>query len=115
MYMIFFVLDNISMLDRLLEKWNSVGVSGVTVIESTGIHRVLANKFPARYSFSPNTLIEEGHYTLISIVPDKEWVEKCRIAAEEVVGDLDEPNTGIFVAWRLSSAHGANKKCRDEQ
>lgn len=87
----------------------------MTVIESTGIHRILASKFPARHDFSQNTLIEEGHYTLISIVPDKEWVEKCFAATEEVVGDLNDPNTGIFASWRLSSALGVNKKCKDEK
>ncbi len=39
MYMLMFVLDDPGRLDPVLEAWEQVGIRGVTIIESTGIHR----------------------------------------------------------------------------
>jgi hypothetical protein len=47
--MIFFVLDNPDRLDELLASWESIGITGVTIIESTGIHRVRRQLLPMRY------------------------------------------------------------------
>jgi hypothetical protein len=33
-------LDNPALLNEVLEAWNDVGVRGITIFESTGVHRV---------------------------------------------------------------------------
>lgn len=105
MYMIFFVLDDPNRLDALLEKWETVGITGVTIIESTGIHRVLHQFVPMRYFFG-TTQKEEGHYSLFAIVPDEATVQKGLAAAEDLVGDLTAADTGVFAAWPLAIVKG---------
>ncbi len=36
MFMIMFVLDEITHLDEILDAWTKIGISGATVVESTG-------------------------------------------------------------------------------
>ena len=49
MYMIMFVLDDPEKLPVLLEAWEKAGLGGVTILESTGMHRVKRRLFPMRY------------------------------------------------------------------
>lgn len=107
MYMILFVLDDPDQLDDLLERWYAVGVRGATIIESTGINRRRNKNTPhMRYFFQSPGHLEEGHYTLVAIVPGEEMVQAVLQASEELVGDLDLPNTGVFAAWPLTHVKG---------
>jgi hypothetical protein len=49
---------------------------------------------------------EEQHVTLFVIVPGEAEVQTCLAAVEEVVGDLNGPNTGVMAAWPLSLVKG---------
>jgi hypothetical protein len=105
MYMILFVLDDPDRLDELLQGWESVGIRGATIIESTGINRLRRSYAPFRYIFGAHQS-EEGHLTLVAVVPDEQFVKTCLQATEALIGDLDQPNTGIFTAWPLSLVKG---------
>lgn len=106
MFMIMFVLDDPGQLDTLLEAWEKAGVRGATIVESTGIHRRRKKFLPMRYVFQATGNVEESHYTLFAIVESDEVVQACLHTTEELVGDLDIPNTGVFVAWPLAVFKG---------
>jgi nitrogen regulatory protein PII len=110
MQMIMFVLDDPNQLDAVLDAWHAVGVSGVTIVESIGSYRRrLARRVRGRYLFGLPGLrecTEQCQYILFAIVPDSRTVDMCLDAAEKIVGDLTEPNTGVLVAWELSLAKG---------
>jgi hypothetical protein len=109
MYMVMLVLDDPNRLDELLEAWRSAGVSGVTIMESIGAYRRETRRVTGRYLFGLPGLTESAErsqYTLIAVVPDERTAELCLEASERIVGDLNEPNTGVFAAWELSSAKG---------
>ncbi len=108
MYIVLFVLDDPALLDEVLDAWYQVGVGGSTIFETTGIFRQRAKwlNIPVRYHLPRMTSSEEGNYTLMSIVPDAESVYACRDAAEKIVGDLNQPNTGVFAAWSLFDVKG---------
>ncbi len=40
MLQIVFVLDDLALLNDVLEAWTTAGVKGITITESTGVHRV---------------------------------------------------------------------------
>ena len=105
MYMIFFVLDDPDRLDKILQSWEAVGIRGVTIIESTGINRLRRSYTPFRYIFSANQS-EEGHLTLVAVVPNEQIVHACLQATEALIGDLNQPHTGVFTAWPLSLVKG---------
>jgi len=110
MYMVMLVLDDPDQLDEVLNAWETAGVSGSTIIESTGINRRRMAKLAGTNVMAGiNRLIssaEEGHYTLFVIVPDETYVRACLEATEQIVGDLDLPNTGVLAAWPLSHVKG---------
>lgn len=109
MQIIMFVLDNPNQLDDVLDAWNSVGIRGITLIESIGFHRRLAYVLGMRYVGGDSSLveyIEEGHYTLFATARDVPTVHQCLSVTEQIVGDLDRLNTGIFLAWEATFAKG---------
>lgn len=110
MYMVMFVLNDPQHLDTILDAWDALGVSGVTIVESTGINRrksarLAGNAFMAGINRLVHTQ-EEGHYTLFTIVKGENVVRDCIKAAEEIVGNLKLPNTGVMAAWKLSIVKG---------
>jgi hypothetical protein len=110
MQMIMFVLDDPNQLDAVLDAWHSVGVSGVTIVESIGAYRRrLARRVRGRYLFGLPGLrecTEQCQYILFAVVPDSRTVDMCLDAAERIMGDLAQPNTGVLAAWELSLAKG---------
>lgn len=109
MHMIMFVLDNPDKLVEVLNAWEKVGITGVTIVESTGMHRVQRRFLPMRYT----TAIfneEESHLTLFALVAEKALVEASLVAVENVVGSLEGSNTGIFTAWPVEMVKGLEKR-----
>lgn len=110
MHMVLFVLDDPALLDDVLEAWEAIGVSGVTIIESTGINRRRrAQAVGTMFMAGINRLMsgpEESHYTLLTIVKGEHVVRQCLEAAEMIVGDLSQPNSGVLAAWPLSVVKG---------
>lgn len=109
MQMVMFVLDDPDQLDAVLDAWLALGVSGVTLMESSGSYRRHAHLLGARFVPAHSLLtqrMEEGHYTLFTIVPDAAAVQQCLAATEAVVGNLDAPGTGIFTSWALGLTKG---------
>lgn len=110
MFMVMFVLDDPDRLDEVLDAWEAIGVSGSTIVESSGINRRrMLRQAGTAYMAGINRLIgseEESHYTLFVIVPDEALAAACLAAAEGVVGDLDEANTGVLAVWPLALVKG---------
>ena len=112
MYMVMYVLDNPRRLDEILDAWRAAGASGATIMESTGTHRRQARRARLHLRYAFEGLEEhdlEDHYTLFTIVPDEEMVQRCIEAVERVVGDLSAPHTGILAAWPLTVVKGLTK------
>ncbi len=116
MHMILFVLNDPEKLDLVLDAWESVGISGVTILESTGIQRrrTSQQRIPLRYRLGPMIPHEAGHYTLIAIVANIVLVENCLSATENLIGNLDLPDTGVFTAWPLDVVKGLHKNYSQE-
>ena len=106
MFMIMFVLDDPEFLDRILEAWTEAQVSGCTIVESTGLYRSHHKRVPMRYSDGSETPAEKGNITFFAIVESEEIVIACLKATERIVGNLDEPNTGVFASWPLPIVKG---------
>jgi len=73
------------------------------------MHRVQRRFLPMRYT----TAIfneEENHLTLFALVAEKALVEASLVAVENVVGNLEGSNTGIFTAWPVEMVKGLEKR-----
>ncbi len=116
MYMLMMVLDDSTRLNEVLQAWMSVGVKGVTIIESTGLNRVLPRE-TAQPMFAGFSQIfgsgRVGHNTLFAVIEDVALAETAVTATEAILGDLRQPHTGIvFVVpvvktWGLPDPYAA--------
>lgn len=110
MNMIMFVLDNPDRIDSVLEAWENVGITGVTIFKSSGFYRrrTTRKRIPSRYQINPLIENEKGHYTLLAIVKSRSIVENCLNETEKLIGDLNLPDTGVFSSWPLDIVKGVN-------
>jgi hypothetical protein len=101
MYMLIMVLDDSTRLNEVLEAWIEAGVKGVTILESTGVNRVLPrdNASPMYAGF---THIfgsgRVGHNTLFAVIDELIIADAAVEATEAILGDLKKPHTGIIFA-----------------
>ena len=107
MYIIMFVLNDSKKLDMVLDGWNKVGVRGATILESTGAYRI-RKRIPGRFAFTTATS-DEVSKTLIAMVESEDFVKNCLAETEHMIGDLSEPNTGIFSYWPVTDIKGLHK------
>ncbi len=116
MYMIFFVLHDPSRLKEVLAVWQETGVSGITILPSTGLKRLQKSlAFRDDIPLIPNLddLLEHEetlNRTLISIVPSDELADKVVAATQDLIGDLNLPNTGILAVIPVARVYGLDRK-----
>jgi hypothetical protein len=114
MYLILFVLDNPDKLQDLLDAWEDAGTGGATVLVSTGPQRIRNIGFRNDIPLLPGLddfykRIEEFHRTLFTVVKDDKTLEKVVAATQSVVGDLNQPNTGILVVMPAAQVYGLER------
>jgi nitrogen regulatory protein PII len=115
MSMILFVLHDAEKLQEVLDAWEETGISGATILVSTGIGRIRENQalredlpiMPSLEDFFPNP--ENLGRMLLTITDDESLVEKIIHATESVVGDLNEPKRGILTVLPTSGIYGLRK------
>lgn len=116
MHLIMFVLHDPEKLTELLNSWDAAGVSGVTIIPSTGIGRLKASDMlredlPLMPSLEDILEAPERYNrTLFTLVEGQEMIDRVVEATERVIGDLDEPNTGILTVIPVSRIYGLHRK-----
>ena len=116
MHLIMFVLHDPDKLSELLLSWEDAGVSGVTVIPSTGIGRLRASDMlredlPLMPSLEDILEAPERYNrTLFTLVEGETMIDRVVEATERVIGDLDEPNTGILTVIPVSRVYGLQRR-----
>jgi nitrogen regulatory protein PII len=101
--MILLVLNNPGNLDAILTAWEEAGVSGITILPSTGLARIREKGawrddlplIPSLEDF--HDYVESLNRTLFTIVPTDEMVDKVIDSTQAITGDLNDPHTGILV------------------
>lgn len=112
MYLILFVLNDPDRLDEILSAWEETGVSGVTILPSTGLGRLRQQEglrddiplIPGLEDFYHRT--SDVSYTLFTVVESEALVGEVLRATQAVVGSLDKPGNGILVILPTVSVHG---------
>lgn len=104
MYLLMMVLDDTSRLTDALQAWQRAGVRGVTVLESTGLQRLIDPAAGDEGEPPARGLV--GHKTIFAVVNDLVMAEKAMHQAELVIGNLNEPNTGIAFLVPVLAAWG---------
>ena len=116
MKLILFVLHDPEKLRALLDAWQEAGVSGATVLFSTGLGRLqqaaaLRDDLPIMPSledFLPR--VESLSRTVFSMIDDDAVVDKVITATQHVVGDLCEPDRGLLMVLPVVQVYGLRKR-----
>ena len=114
-FLVVMIVDNPDLCPTILHAWEEAGVTGVTILESSGLGRMrrggLRDDMPLFPSFSELLEGEEIHHrTLLSVVKDQAMVDEMVRLAQEMAGDLDEPNSGFLFVVPVLQAYGLNRK-----
>jgi hypothetical protein len=115
-YFVVLVLDDINRGPEVMDAWVKAGVGGITIIESTGLARlrqIQGHRDDIPLMPSIRALFqtrEEHHRTIFSIVEGEEMVNRLIEVTEGIVGELDEPNTGILFALPISHVAGVPRR-----
>jgi hypothetical protein len=115
-YLILLVVHDVEKFEDVLKAWRDAGVSGVTVLPSIGMQRLdderaLREDMPLLPMLS--SLFEQDQVlnrTLFSIVEGDDLVDRVVAATTTVLGDLDEPNTGVMTVVPVSRVYGLHRR-----
>jgi hypothetical protein len=112
-YLLIMVLDDSNRLNEVLEAWRTAGIRGTTILESTGLNRVLP-RHTAQPMFAGFSQMfgggRVGHQTLFAIIDSLDLAEAAVSATEAVIGKLTDPNTGIMFVTPVLQVWGLPKK-----
>jgi nitrogen regulatory protein P-II 1 len=121
MSLVILVMHDPEKLEGLLDAWKEAGVSGATVLFSTGMGRInqaptLRDDLPLMPSledFLPRA--EHLSRTIFTMVEDETIVERVISATEQVVGDLCQPDRGLLMVLPVSRVYGLRKPLQPDK
>ncbi len=116
MYLVMFVLHDAGKLNELLKGWEEAGVTGATILPSTGLGRLrqqlgLRDDLPIMPSLRDFYHFEEDtNRTIFTVVDTEATVDRLLRVTEEIVGPLEKPQTGLMVVLPVARVHGLSRE-----
>lgn len=113
MKLLVFILNDEELLEDLLHSFLKSGIKGATILDSTGMAGALtaSGKDDIPIFGSLRVLLNQGNPSnkTIFIALDDEEVETCKGCIRDVVGSLEEPNTGILFTLPIDYLEGSRQ------
>jgi nitrogen regulatory protein PII len=99
-------LNKVEKLEEVLEGYLEVGVTGATVVDSVGMGHILSEEVPIfaglRFMFAG---AKPHNKTVFSVIRDEKEEEVIRLL-QKILGDLNQPGTGIVFTFSLDRVEG---------
>lgn len=116
-YLLVVIINDLAKCHEILQAWEEAGVSGATILESTGLARIKAaarDDLPLIPSLRDLLTAHEFHHrTIFTVVEDEETVERLAEVTQRVVGDFSKPDTGLMFAVPAAKVWGLRKQARE--
>ena len=113
MYLLVNILKKTQPLSDIMGAFAKIGITGSTVVNGTGMGRVLMQtKASAELSDHINKVItdlESANNIVLTVIKDKETLDKAIEAIKSFCGDLCEPGKGILFAVPLEVVEGLSE------
>lgn len=114
-YLVVLIADDPDDCPEVLDAWENLGVSGVTILESTGLGRLRRAEMRDDLPLIPSlrdflNAREVPHRTLLSVVESESIADQMAAAAQEIIGDLNNPHTGFLFVVPVIKSYGLGRK-----
>lgn len=110
MYLLVTILERTEELSSIMEQFAKIGITGSTVLDSTGMGRVLMKtraSLPVMEQINKVTTdLESSNKTILTVIEDKERLAKAIKIIKSLFGDLSQPGRGILFALPLEIVEG---------
>jgi nitrogen regulatory protein PII len=110
MYLLVSIIKQTQPLSDIVAGFANTGITGSTVINGTGMGRVLMQtKATLQLSDQINKVItdlESSNNIILTVIQDKETLDKAIEIVKSFCGDLCEPGKGILFALPLEVVEG---------
>ncbi|NLK29649.1 MAG: hypothetical protein GX305_01145 [Aminobacterium colombiense] len=109
MQMLVIVLNKVDKVESLFKEFINIGVRGATIIDSTGMARVLHEDIDKIPLFGSIKMLINDQYPYnktIFVVLEDEQVQPAIDAVKRVVEDLSKPDVGILFTIPVNCVEG---------
>jgi nitrogen regulatory protein PII len=113
-YLVVIIVDDPEVTPQVLEAWDHLGVSGATILESSGMGRIKKHGLRDDIPLMPRLedfldVRNEPSTTILSVVESEALVEEMASVAQEITGNLDDPHTGFMFIVPVLRAYGLGR------
>jgi len=106
MKLLVLLLNRVEKLEEVLEGFLEIGITGATVIDSVGMGHILSEEVPIfaglRFMFAG---AKPHNKTVFSVIREEKEEPAIRLL-KKVLGDLNQPGTGIVFTLSLDRVEG---------
>ena len=114
MKLLVLVLNKTDELNEILEGFLEIGIRGATVIDSTGMGRILSNHVPLFGGLSHLFSGERpANKVVFSIMQGDCHLREAISMIKRVVGDFKDPGTGILFTLDVDNVLGLAENIKD--
>lgn len=109
MKLLVLVLNKINKLEDLLKEFIRIGITGATIIDSTGMARVLHDDLDNIPLFGSIRMLINEKYPFnktILVVLEEEQLKPTVECIKKTVGDFSKPDVGILFALPIDYVEG---------
>lgn len=115
-YILFMVLNKVEYLDDILNKLTELGITGGTIIDSTGMAESILcdEKIPTVGGL--RALFEycrEGNKTIFTVIENKEKLEQAQEVIKGEICDFRDPGVGVSFAIPIQNTVGIPPKTKE--
>lgn len=116
MQLLIAVINEEERLDEILSGMVELGITGATIIGSEGMGRVLSHDIPIFAGLEAiASRSRPQNQTIFSVIREDDKVEGVLNLIREIVGDLENPATGIAFTVPVSQVVGLSPEIGDER
>jgi len=106
MKLLILVLNKVEKLEEVLEGFIEIGITGATVIESSGMGHIIADEVPIflglRFMF---TGVKPHNKMILSVIKNEKEKPVIKLL-KKILGSLNEPGTGIIFTLPIDKVEG---------
>jgi len=106
MKLLVLILNRVEKLEEVLEGFLEIGISGATIIESVGMGHIISEEVPIfaglRFIFAG---AKPSNKIVLSVIKG-EKEESAIHMLKTVLGDINDPGTGIVFTFSLDRVEG---------